>query len=275
MNQPAPKRPLHAAPPEPRRFGAVNWIGLETLIRREVIRFLKVYGQTLAAPVATAALFLAVFSFALGDLRGEVHGLPYAAFIAPGVVMMAVLQNAFANTSSSIVIAKVQGNIVDSLTPPLSASELVVGFTAGGVARGVLVAILAGALLFPLVGVGLAHPFWALFFAVAGAAILALTGLAAGIWAVKFDHIASITNFIVTPLSFLSGSFYSVESLPPAWRAVSHFNPFFYLIDGFRYGVTGVSDASPWLGAAVSIGCVAGLWLLCWRLFAIGYRLKS
>lgn len=258
-----------------RRFGRVNWIGVRTLVRREVLRFLNVYLQTIVAPVATAGLFLAVFTLALGAGREPLLGVSFIAFLAPGVVMMTVLQNAFGNTSSSILIAKVQGNIVDILMPPLSPGELTFALAMGGVARGVAVAVIAAALLFPLSGVGLAHPLWALFFAVAGSVMMALLGLVAGIWAVKFDHIAAVTNFVVTPLAFLSGTFYSIDRLPEPWTTISHYNPFFYLIDGFRYGAIGASDASPWTGALVTLGVTAALWALCWRLFATGFRLKS
>lgn len=263
------------AKPTPSSGDGVNWIGLSTLIRREVMRFGKVYTQTVLAHVATSALFLAVFTFALAGRRGDVFGLPYPQFLAPGVVMMSVLQAGFANTSSSLMISKMQGSIYDTLTPPLSPGELVTGYVAGGVARGLVITVICSIVLFPFVGVGLASPLWALFFALAGAAMLSLLGLAAGIWATKFDHMAAITNFVVTPLSFLSGSFYSVQSLPETWSAISHYNPIFYLIDGFRYGVIGVSDSSPWLGATVSIVVIAGLWAMCWRLFKTGYRLKS
>ena len=261
--------------PRPLLSDSVNWIGLETLIRREITRFLKVYGQTVLAHVATSALFLAVFTFALAGHKGDVAGLPYPQFLAPGVAMMSVLQSAFANTSSSIMIAKVQGSIFDTLTPPLSAGELVIGFVAGAVARGLIIAVLCSMLLFPFVGVGLAAPLWALIFALLGATMLGLLGLIAGIWATKFDHVASITNFVVTPLSFLSGSFYSVDVLPGLWASISYYNPFFYLIDGFRYGVLGVSDANPWTGAAVCMAVIAGLWWICWRMFETGYKLKS
>ena len=258
-----------------RRFGRVKWLGVATLCRREVLRFLKVYTQTLLAPVATSGLFLAVFTLALARSRGQVEGLDFSQFLAPGVVMMSVIQNAFANTSSSMMTSKVQGNIVDTLMPPLSAGELVFGMATGAAARGLGVALLACAVLFPAVGVGLAHPLWALFFVLAGSVMLGLIGLAAGIWAAKFDHMAAITNFIITPLSFLSGTFYSIDALPSHWRTVSQANPFHYLIDGFRYGVLGVHDSSPWLGAGVCLIAIAGLWLLCWRMFATGYKLKS
>lgn len=258
-----------------RRFGRVNWLGVRTLVLREVLRFLKVYSQTLVAPVATAALFLAVFTLALAGQRGEVLGQPFAAFVAPGTVMMAVIQNSFANTSSSIIIAKVQGNIVDTLMPPLSPAELTAGFALGGAARGIAVALLAGIFLFPATGVGAVAPLWLLVFAVLGSVLLALIGLAAGIWADKFDHVAAVTNFIVTPLSFLSGTFYSLERLPEAFQTFCRVNPFFYLIDGFRYGALGVSDASPWTGLLILLACIAFMGWLCWRMFTTGYRLKN
>lgn len=258
-----------------RRFGSVNRLGLLTLIQRETYRFLKVYSQTLVAPVITAAMFLAVFTLALGEGREPIHGAPFVAFLAPGIVMMTVIQNAFANTSSSLIIAKVQGSIVDTVTPPLSPAELTLGLVAGGVLRGVLVAVLCGALLFPVAGTGLAAPLWAAFFAVSGALMLSLLGVAAGIWADKFDHMAAVTNFIVTPLSFLSGTFYSIERLPDGVVWMTQFNPIFYLIDGFRYGALGVSDASPWVGAAVCCAMNLALWGLCWRFFATGYKIKA
>ena len=258
-----------------RRFGRVNWIGVWTLFRREVLRFFNVYTQTLVAPVITAAMFMAVFTLALANGRGETLGVAFITFLAPGVVMMTVLQNAFANTSSSIMIAKIQGNIVDTLMPPLSAVELTVAIAAGGAARGVMVALLASAVLFPIAGVSIAQPLWLLFFMFAGALLMALIGLAAGIWSEKFDHIAAVTNFIITPLSFLSGTFYSIERLPEPFATASLFNPFFYLIDGYRYGALGVSDASPWVGAGVILTAIFAVGVLCWRLFDTGYKLKS
>ncbi len=257
-----------------RRFGRVNWLGLGTLVQREVMRFITVWTQTIAAPLVTAVLFLAIFALAIGPGRGDVMGVAFVQFLAPGILMMQVILNAFANTSSSIMIAKVQGNIVDTLMPPLSPGELVTGYVAGGVARGFLVAFAVGAAIFPVLGLGLAHPFWALAFVVAGSAMLSVVGIVAAILATKFDHMAAITNFVVTPLSFLSGTFYSLEFLPEAMRIALHLNPVFYLIDGLRYGVLGVSDSSPVLGLAVAAGTTAAVWALCWRWFTTGYRLK-
>ncbi|RED18159.1 ABC transporter permease [Pontivivens insulae] len=258
-----------------RRFGRWNVLGTQTLAMREIRRFTSVWTQTLLAPMATALLFMLIFTLALGDRRGEVMGLEFAAFLAPGIVMMTVIQNAFANTSSSIVISKVQGNIVDTLMPPLSASELVVGFAAGGMVRGMLVAVFVSLLALPLGGAGLDNVLWAFVFVFLGAMMMSLVGIIAGLYADKFDQMAAITNFVVTPLSFLSGTFYSLESLPPLMQQISHANPVFYIIDGFRYGVLGVSDSSPWLGLSVLIAMNAALATAAWWFFRTGYRLKS
>ncbi len=258
-----------------RRFGRFNTLGLWTLILREVRRFTNVWTQTLAAPIATALLFMAVFTLALGGQRGEVMGVPFATFLAPGILMMTVIQNAFANTSSSLVISKVQGNIVDTLMPPLSPAEIVIGYVAGGVARGLFVAFGVGLVLFPMLGILPAHPLWLLVFVLAGSAMLSLAGLLAGIVAVKFDQMAAITNFVVTPLSFLSGTFYSVENLPETFSRLLHLNPVFYLIDGARYGTLGVSDSNPWLGLLFVLAVDAALAALAYRWMKRGYRLKS
>ena len=258
-----------------RRFGRINWLGLKTLYGKEVWRFLKVYMQTLVAPVATTALFMAVFTLALAARRGDVDGMPFEAFLAPGIVMMAVLQNAFANSSSSLVVGKVQGNIIDVLMPPLSPGELTTAYALGGATRGLCVAALAVLIIFPFIGLGIANPPVALFFAFIGALILALVGVMTGIWAEKFDHTAAVTNFIVTPLAFLSGTFYKVSDLPEPWSTISSWNPVHFLIDGFRWGVLGTGESNPWVGAAVSILIAVMLWLVCLRMFATGYRLKS
>jgi ABC-2 type transport system permease protein len=258
-----------------RRFGRVNTLGALTLAQREIMRFTNVWTQTLLAPLATAGLFIAVFTLALADRRGDVMGVPFSQFIVPGILMMTVIQNAFANTSSSVVISKVQGNIVDTLMPPLSASEILFGYVAGGVLRGVMVAIAVAAIFFPLLGIGMAHFGWAVLFVVLGSVMMSLVGLLAGIYADKFDQMAAITNFVVTPLSFLSGTFYSIEVLPQLMQDLSHANPIFYVIDGARYGVLGVSDSSPVLGATVVIGACVVLYAMAWRMIDRGYRLKS
>ena len=258
-----------------RRFGRFNRVGFQTLLGKEVRRFIKVYQQTLLAPAGTALLFMAVFTLALGGRRGDVYGVPFSHFLAPGILMMAVLQNAFANASSSIVVAKVQGNIIDVLMPPLSATELTTAYALGGVVRGLAVAAVAAVVIFPFAWSGIAHPFWALGFAVIGALIFALCGAITGIWAEKFDHTALVTNFIITPLAFLSGTFYSIRILPEPWQFLSAINPVHFLIDGFRYGILGVSDSSPVVGMAVSLAIAGGLFWLCHWMFRTGYRLKT
>ncbi|AUQ73720.1 ABC transporter permease [Phaeobacter piscinae] len=273
--------PEHTAPATPaialgeRRFGRMNWLGLRTLARREITRFLVVWTQTLMAPMVTAALFLMIFNIAIGPGRGDVMGVPFIEFLAPGIMMMTVIQNAFANTSSSIVITKVQGNIVDTLMPPLSGFEILLGYLAGAVARGVLVALGIGTGLMLVLGVVPEHPLVALLFVVLGALFLGGLGIVAGVFAEKFDQMAAITNFIVTPLAFLSGTFYSVEALPPVLRLLSHLNPVFYLIDGVRFGVIGTSDSSPLLGLLVCSLSSAAIGTLAWLMLRSGYRLKS
>jgi ABC-2 type transport system permease protein len=258
-----------------RRFGRVNWLGLWTLIEREVMRFVAVWTQTLLAPLVTAGLFVAIFTLAIGPRRGEVMGVDFTTFIAPGILMMMVIQNAFANSSSSIMVSKVQGNIVDTLMPPLSAGELVIGYLAGAVARGVVVAAAIGVGIYLVLGIGTAHPLWALVFVLLGAAFVGGLGVIAGIFAQKFDQMAAITNFVITPLSFLSGTFYSTEALPDALWWVTHANPVFYLIDGARYGVLGISDSSPWLALVICLVSTAAVGLICWALFRQGTRLKA
>jgi len=261
--------------PHLRRFGLVNWLGFWTLYVREVRRFLKVAMQTVAAPVVTTLLFLAIFLLAFGGQERHVGDVPFAEFLAPGLIMMAMAQNAFANTSSSLMIAKVQGNIVDVLMPPLSAAELTWGFALGGVSRGLLVGVVVAAAMLVFVPLGVHYPAFILFHAVCASLLLSLLGVVGAIWADKFDHIAAVTNFVVTPLSFLSGTFYSIERLPAPWHAIALWNPFFYMIDGFRYGFIGRADGSIWVGVAVMLAANAGLLGLCYAMIARGYKLKT
>ena len=258
-----------------RRFGRINWLGLYTLTSREIQRFMTVWTQTIAAPLVTAGLFILIFSLAIGSRRGDVMGVPFVNFLVPGILMMTVIQNAFANTSSSIMIAKSQGNIVDTLMPPLSAGELVAGYVIGGVARGLLVALATVAVLMLALGQGVTHPVWLFAFVLLGGALLSGLGMIAAIFALKFDQMAAITNFVITPLSFLSGTFYSVQNLPDTMQAVTHANPFFYLIDGARFGMIGVSDSSPWIGLPVCLACTAMVLTICWAMLRRGYRLKA
>ncbi|WP_374444165.1 ABC transporter permease [Stella sp.] len=263
-----------AEPGRWRPYAGQNRQGLWSLYRKEVTRFFKVAVQTVLAPLVTTLLFLAVFTLALGGADRTVGGVPYVQFLAPGLVMMAIVQNGFANSSSSLVNAKVQGNVVDLLMPPLSPAVLTAGFALGGMTRGLVVGLVVGLAIALFVRLPVADPAAILFHAVAGSLMLALVGILAGLWSEKFDHIAAVTNFVVTPLAFLSGTFYSVERLPPEWAFVAHLNPFFYLIDGFRAGFIGHADGSRAVGYAVVLAADALLWLACHRLFRAGYKLK-
>jgi ABC-2 type transport system permease protein len=262
-------------PPLPRDIGTVNWIGLWTLYQREVYRFLKVYTQTIAAPVVTTLLFYAVFALALGGVVRMAGSVPFLVFLGPGLIVMAMAQNAFANTSSSMVISKVQGNIVDVLMPPLSPLEMAVAYVGGGITRGMLVGVVTGAAIWVFVPLGIYSPGYILFHGLMASMMLAQLGMIGGIWSEKFDHIAAFTNFVVTPLTFLSGTFYSVDRLPPTFWWLAHFNPFFYMIDGFRYGFIGQSDGTLAIGVAVMLGINAALGVLLLRMLSTGYKLKA
>ncbi|MGE4562325.1 MAG: ABC transporter permease [Rhodospirillales bacterium] len=252
-----------------------NWIGLWTLYMREVRRFFKVYTQTLLAPVVTTLLFLAIFSLALGDATRSVGGVPFMVFLAPGLIMMSIAQNAFANTSSSIVIAKIQGNIVDTLMPPFTAHELTLGIALGGATRGICVGVATGIGMSLFVNFSIHNVLFILYHAVMASLMLSLLGTIGGIWSEKFDHIAAVTNFVITPLSFLSGTFYSIQRLPEAVQIAAHLNPFFYMIDGFRYGFIGHADGSLMGGVVAMAGINIALWSLCTWMFASGYKLKA
>ncbi|MGV8995554.1 MAG: ABC transporter permease [Parvibaculaceae bacterium] len=258
-----------------RHFGAVNWLGMWTLYVKEVRRFTKIKTQTIMAPMITTLLYLAVFSLSMGRLRADVHGVHFITFLAPGLIMMTMIQNAFANTSSALLISKVQGNVVDYLMPPLSPGELNLGIAAAGVSRGVIVGFATAIAMIPFVDIGIAHLWAILFFAVGASLMLSLMGILAGIWSEKFDHLQAVTNFVLLPLTFLSGTFYSVEQLPPLIHTITHWNPVFYLIDGFRYGFIGQSDGSVMTGVLVTIGINAVFWFMADRTFRKGYRLKS
>ena len=255
--------------------GGVNWIGLWTLYVKEVQRFLKVPLQTIIAPVVTSLLFLSIFSLAFADRSRFVGELPYLDFLAPGLIMMTVVQNAFANTSSSIMIAKIQGNIVDVLMPPLSPNELTLAYAAGGATRGIIVAAIVGVMMAPFIDLQISNFISLLYFSVSASFLLSLAGIAAGIWAEKFDHMSTVSNFIITPLSFLSGTFYSIERLPIFLRDASEINPFFYMIDGFRFGFIGQSDGSVMIGLIYLILLSIIFWGISYILFKKGYKIKS
>lgn len=254
-----------------------NWLGIRSLYVKEVRRFFKVQLQTIWAPAVTTLLFLAVFTVALGSQRSAVLGMPYADFLAPGLIIMGMVQNAFANSSSSILVSKVQGTIVDVLMPPLSPGELTAAYVAGSITRAwcVGLAIWGAMLLWPGVDITVHHPLQVLFFGTMGAALLALMGMLTGIWADKFDHGAAVTNFVVQPLTLLSGTFYAIDRLSPRFQAFSRSNPFFYMIDGFRSGFTGVAEANPWFGGAIITILTLILWAVTYALLKSGWKLRA
>ena len=261
-------------PPQPRDYHGVNWEGLKTLYLREVRRFLKVGMQTLAAPVVTALLYMLVFVVAVGGVR-EVHGVAYGTFVAPGLVMMQILGNAFANSSSSLLQAKFNGLMGDFMTPPLSPAEHVVGFGMGAATRGVVVGAIALLAVLPFAKLPLAQLWAAVYFGLGAALVMGFIGIMAGLWSEKFDHIAAVTNFVIMPMTFLSGTFYTVERLPEPFRSISHWIPFFYLIDGFRYGFIGHAESNLAVGVAMSGLLTLVMAVACWRVFKSGWRLKS
>ncbi len=258
----------------------VNWGGLRTLYAKEVRRFFKVQLQTVWAPAITTLLFLAIFTVALGsrrevDLAGT--SLAFAAFIAPGLIVMGMIQNSFANASFSLLIGKIQGTIVDYLMPPLSTMELIAAMVGAAVTRAVLVglAVWAAMMFWPGVQVWPEHLWAVIWFGLMGSAMLGFLGLLTSIWAEKFDHAAAVGNFFVTPLSLLSGTFYSIEQLAPGFQAVSHANPFFYVISGFRYGFVGAADSPILFGAGLLLAINLALLTLCYVLLKRGWRLRA
>jgi ABC-2 type transport system permease protein len=254
----------------------VNWGGLKTLYVKEVRRFFKVQLQTIWAPAVTTMLFLVIFTVALGREGRTVMGAPFADFVAPGLIVMGMLQNAFANSSFSLLVGKIQGTIVDYLMPPLSVGELITGLVGAAVTRAVLVgfAVWLAMLLWPGVHVIPSHPLAVLWFGLMGSAMLGFLGLITSVWAEKFDHAAAVTNFVVAPLSLLSGTFYSIEALSPLFQGISHANPFFYVISGFRYGFLGTADSPVLFGALLLLAINLGLCALCYGLLRSGWKLK-
>ena len=255
----------------------VNWGGLKTLYIKEVRRFLKVHMQTVWAPAVNALLLLTIFTVARGGAGHKVMGAPFADFIAPGLIVSAMLQNSFANSSFALMVGKMQGTIVDYLMPPLSTGELIAGIVGAAVTRAVMVgaAVWFALLLWPNVSVGISHPLAMMWFGLMGAVMLGLLGLLTSIWADKFDQSAMVTNFVVLPLTLLSGTVYSVQQLSPAFRAISHANPFFYVISGFRYGLLGVSDSPLWVGAIGLLLLNLVLWAACYVLLRSGWKIKN
>ena len=253
---------------------SVPMAGFSTLFRKEVTRFWRVSFQTVLAPVLTALLYLLIFSHVLEEHVQVYPGVRYTAFLVPGLAMMSLLQNSFANSSSSLIQSKITGNIIFVLLPPLSHFEFFAAYVLASVVRGVMVGFGVFAITAIFVPVPVQSPLWVMSFALLGSGLLGTLGIIAGIWAEKFDQLAAFQNFIIVPLTFLSGVFYSMHSLPPFWQTVSHFNPFFYMIDGFRYGFFGVSDVSPELSFAIVGGCLLALSFATLSLLKRGYKLR-
>jgi ABC-2 type transport system permease protein len=257
----------------------INWKiqlrGTWTLLKKELLRFWRVVFQTVAAPVITGILYLLIFSHVL-DSRTEVYeGVPYSAFLIPGLIMMSLLQNAFANSSSSLVQSKVMGNIVFILLTPLTYIQFFIAFLIASIVRGLFVGLSIYLLAIIYIDLPLMHPWFIVSFSILGGALLGTFGILAGIWADRFDQMAAFQNFVIMPLSFLSGVFYSIHSLPPVWQSISKFNPFFYMIDGFRYGFFGQSDISPYISMAIVLTFFIMLASLSIRLLKTGYKLRG
>jgi len=255
-------------------INALRLSGAWPLFVKEVLRFWKVAFQTVAAPVLTAVLYLLIFGHVLQGKVEVFNGVGYTRFLIPGLVMMSLLQNAFANSSSSLVQSKITGNLVFLLLTPLSHRAWFVAYVGASLVRGLAVGLGVFLVTGWFAPPGLAEPWWAIIFAVLGGSLLGALGLIAGLWAEKFDHMAVFQNFIIMPMTFLSGVFYSVHSLPPFWLGLSHLNPFFYLIDGFRRGFFGVSDVSPWLSLGVVGSATLGVSLIALHLLKTGYKIR-
>tara|TARA_B100001250_G_scaffold402978_1_gene416839 strand:- start:117 stop:905 length:789 start_codon:yes stop_codon:yes gene_type:complete len=255
-------------------ISGTNWQGIWTLYTKEVHRYFKIFGQTLLAPIITAILFLTVFGIVFGDNR-RVGELTYLEFLAPGLLMMTILQNAFANTSTSLISQKINESIVDTLMPPLSPSELTIGFILGGATRGLMVAIGVGLSLAIVVPVSFHNTGSIIFFSISAALMMGSLGLMTGIWAEKYDHVSTVSNFIILPLSFLSGTFFPISRFPDLLQVASHYNPFFYLIDGLRFGFTNQSAGSITTGIILVTVINILLWLACYWMLRIGYKIKD
>ena len=258
-----------------RRFGTVNWIGTWTLYKKEVLRFLNVWIQTIFSPLISALLFLLVLSLAIGADRGNVLGVPFINFLAPGLIAMQVIQQSFSHSSSSFMIGKIQGNIVDILYAPLSAAEVTLAVTLAAVTRSVIIAFISIIIFVFLIDIEIKNYFTLIIFTLLSSFTLGSLGVIAGLWAEKFDHMASVTNFIIVPLSFLSGTFYTIDRLPNFLQIISKGNPFFYMIDGFRYSFIGNSDNSIFIGLSYLSILSIVIWFTSYLLYKKGYKIKS
>ena len=258
-----------------RRFGLVNWIGLYSLYVKEVSRFLIVWAQTLLSPLVSSLLFLSVLTLALGNDRGNVLGYSFISFLAPGLIVMSIVQQSFSHSVSSLMIGKIQGNIIDTLLAPLSAIEVTLAIIFAAVTRGLVILIISIVVFSLIVEIHIYSIFYIFIGAFLGTFILGALGFITGLWAEKFDHTATITNFIITPLSFLSGVFYSIERLPDFFQSISKINPFFYIIDICRFGFLGTSDGSIGIGLVYLTILSIIVWLISYYLYKIGYKIKS
>jgi len=258
-----------------KNFGRINWIGFWTLYKKEVLRFLIVAIQTVISPLVTSLLFLLVLSLAIGNERGEVLGFPFITFLAPGLIAMQIIQQAFSHSSSSLMIGKIQGNIVDILYAPLTAGEVTLAINLAACTRSIVIGLSSIIVFSFVIEMKFYNFFYIFIFTFLGAFILSSIGIIIGLWAEKFDHMASATNFIIVPLSFLSGTFFTIERLPNVLQNISKINPFFYIIDGFRYGFLGVSDGSTKFGICYLIILCFLTWLAAYILFKKGYKIKS
>ena len=256
-------------------FGFVNWIGLWTLYKKEVLRFLIVWIQTLLSPIISSLLFLLVLALAIGNERADVLGYPFITFLAPGLIAMQVIQQAFSHSSSSFMIGKIQGNIVDILYAPLSPGEVTTAVVLASATRSFMIAFISIIIFYFLVDIEIRNIYAVIFFTLISSIILGCIGIIAGLWAEKFDHMATVTSFIIIPLSFLSGTFYSIERLPQILQTISKCNPFFYMIDGFRYGFLEKSDGSIFIGSTYLVGLSILLWFVSYLLYKKGYKIKS
>jgi len=258
-----------------KKFGHVNWLGFYTLYQKEILRFIKVAVQTIISPLVTSLLFLMVLSLAIGNERGGALGFPFITFLAPGLIAMQIIQQAFSHTSSSIMIGKIQGNIVDVLYAPLSATEVTLATILAATTRSIIIAMVSILVFSFIIDLQFYNFFYILIYTLLGSFILGSIGFVIGLWAEKFDNMASATNFIIVPLSFLSGTFYSIKRLPEILQKISEWNPFFYIIDGFRYGFLGVSDGSIKFGLLYLIILSFLSWFAAYILFKKGYKIKS
>ena len=257
-----------------RRFGFINWVGFWTLYKKEVLRFLVVWIQTLFSPFITSLLFLLVLSLAIGSDRGNVLGVNFIIFLAPGLISMQVIQQAFSHSSSSLLLGKIQGTIIDTISAPLTAAEVTLATILAACTRSIIIAIISIIVFSLIIDLKITSFFHVAIFTLLGSFILGAMGFIAVLWAEKFDHMASVTNFLIVPLSFLSGTFYSIEKLPAILQSISEINPFFYMIDGFRYGFIGASDRSTVYGIVYLVVLSFVTWFVSYILYKKGYKIK-